>query len=739
MARWALSALLAGCLFAATGTARAQLSTDAIYEDARDVINGVIEREAVRSIARQITCHSAEGLLLHYPRSLDNLYEERFDALGESFRTESARVMGAYAFSTVAYSNVPTLDVLFPFAWDEQCIGEITDSKALPSQYLRKANPIVPAYLKAYDDCDLALGSLSPRRTLACELGLAVEASVADRREEAHRRLVSLATLPLALYVTTEQAGVTYGGVPGTDYHSIWSLLKQEVLQRTAADRAPLSWLTLEQTIAPEALELPTSGNLSGKPGAWIRSLLERADWSTGQQQLVTAAALLVNPTALKVHVTGQPRETEDLDWASLVTALSHASSPDELAESIVERAGKVPSDLIIIVQSLSPLGALQIDTAPKGGDAAAVTGAGLADLGRLLQVAKLSDKLRILPFTSGGASTSPESKRRLARLLNAAREVGTLSAIWKEAERRKFAASTTLQALERSVRVAENLLRCEQATPPGACELVTLPFRKSAESVLSRALRASDEDSGVNAALASIDDLFEIAKAQPAMQHHAEGLGRLQAITNTLLAHVTGTGGSRGGQEAAREAFKAAAYDWLLESGDGEGYLTGPIDWVNVSSGVSWSNGYVNPGGGSARYQVSAEVIPFRFAPVRKRNVYIALGGSVLNLIGPFSELALRDSNQVYEDSNRVWLDFLEPRIDLSLGVPSFSRRLLLYAGVSWRPVAAFRTKAGADATVVYDNVFDDDDEDLLPNEDPSERRLRHLSFGLGVRFVPH
>ena len=90
----------------------------------------------------------------------------------------------------------------------------------------------------------------------------------------------------------------------------------------------------------------------------------------------------------------------------------------------------------------------------------------------------------------------------------------------------------------------------------------------------------------------------------------------------------------------------------------------------------------------------------------VKKRHTYFGMQFSLLNLLGPISEIALRNPDTSYLHSGWVWANFVQPRADFVIGSPAFSKRLALFAVDS-------RLNAGT----------------IIP---------QFLEFGLGLRYYP-
>jgi hypothetical protein len=124
---------------------------------------------------------------------------------------------------------------------------------------------------------------------------------------------------------------------------------------------------------------------------------------------------------------------------------------------------------------------------------------------------------------------------------------------------------------------------------------------------------------------------------------------------------------------------------------------------WPAVA--VRWEFGgtWIDRSGAGYRRTISADAltvaIPF--------SDHVGLQASVLDLVGPFSELALRDTGATYVNRIDPMIEFLRPRVQIWLALPEITRRVELFAGVS--ASALHRDREGSQVTYAV-HPFDPD-----------------------------
>jgi len=186
---------------------------------------------------------------------------------------------------------------------------------------------------------------------------------------------------------------------------------------------------------------------------------------------------------------------------------------------------------------------------------------------------------------------------------------------------------------------------------------------------------------------------------------------------------------------DATRSAFRTAAIDVIREAGGASG-LERPMLMAAVlpSLGLraSWSSTYVNHDGMSFRYVASVPWATLRVGLRRTNLSYVGVDLSLVDLVAPLSEFALRNNDRVeYKHSGRVAWNLITPRLDLLLAVPALSSHLAVGAGFSLRLVApvepTMRTENDATITTYdYQTVWGTD-----------APVVRFFEFGFFARYL--
>ena len=156
----------------------------------------------------------------------------------------------------------------------------------------------------------------------------------------------------------------------------------------------------------------------------------------------------------------------------------------------------------------------------------------------------------------------------------------------------------------------------------------------------------------------------------------------------------------------------------------------------------LSWNGAYLNAFGGDGfRVAPSLDVVSarLRLTPAAS-SVRIGLGVSILDVLAPLTELAMRRSDLRYDRQELLWLDVLRPRLDLTFGVPSVSRHLFLSAGFALRTVAPYRgggagnrpenRESKPSSTATYLAVG-------TPGGAAAESFASYVEYNLGVKYV--
>jgi hypothetical protein len=112
-----------------------------------------------------------------------------------------------------------------------------------------------------------------------------------------------------------------------------------------------------------------------------------------------------------------------------------------------------------------------------------------------------------------------------------------------------------------------------------------------------------------------------------------------------------------------------------------------------SLGARASWNSAYINAWGSDGfRVLPTLDTLGVRvpLAP-RSWSTQVALRASLIDLLAPFTEMAMRRADVTYEAKSAGLLEFLKPRFDVLLVSPSLAPHLFVSGGVSLRTVAPF------------------------------------------------
>jgi hypothetical protein len=216
------------------------------------------------------------------------------------------------------------------------------------------------------------------------------------------------------------------------------------------------------------------------------------------------------------------------------------------------------------------------------------------------------------------------------------------------------------------------------------------------------------------------------------------------QRFVQSVAGYVLDAAEGDAPSETARVAFRKASVEMIQHLGRGTGirrrYATlGSALKIfflpDMALRASWSGSYVNDGTTAARILASANWLNVRFRIQRTEASYVGLEVSALDPLAPLSELALRRTDQThYARTPRAFLNVVTPRIDLLAASPMLSEHLAVSAGLSLRLVAPMENGVPrADGRAGYHYVS------FHHAKDGNGRSLwpQFLEFGFAVKYL--
>ncbi len=215
--------------------------------------------------------------------------------------------------------------------------------------------------------------------------------------------------------------------------------------------------------------------------------------------------------------------------------------------------------------------------------------------------------------------------------------------------------------------------------------------------------------------------------------------IGRYGRFAATLASYVLDANDGQP-SEAARAAFRSASFDLLRTDGPRSGFdrYTGwAILFPAPALRFSWSPGYINESTANGfRYMATLDWLTFRGRLRYTESAYVAAYVSLIDALGPLSESALRKQSPSPTETGRVWNNFLAPRAEIVIGVPSLSTHLALVAGISYRPTAAFRNPNDGERYTYYSWLSSARPSDY--QDKPAAFYSQFIESNIGIKYVP-
>jgi hypothetical protein len=237
--------------------------------------------------------------------------------------------------------------------------------------------------------------------------------------------------------------------------------------------------------------------------------------------------------------------------------------------------------------------------------------------------------------------------------------------------------------------------------------------------------------------AMLSVRDLFDRAGNGETNEDKKRLFKLYGRFTESVAAYVLDVASEGEPSVGSRAAFKDAAFDVIREVSSGKGSGFDRSGWVKIflpdfAMRYTYSSSFINQASGDGfRFAPTVDALIFRKRIRYTESVYVAAQLSLLDLAGPFSEMALRrDEN--YTENLRVWGQFIRPRAEVLLGVPPISTRLAVTFGISARVSTAIRSLAPDQNVYEYRWITDGDDTNY--KADP----FRFAEMSIALKYVP-
>jgi hypothetical protein len=179
-----------------------------------------------------------------------------------------------------------------------------------------------------------------------------------------------------------------------------------------------------------------------------------------------------------------------------------------------------------------------------------------------------------------------------------------------------------------------------------------------------------------------------------------------VRAFLESLAVIVIDSATSGKATASAEADFRDAAVHMISEAG-GLGYTRrsrtiGAVFYPQLTLRDSWRPGHVTVDSSTTVTYASLDMLTIRLPAWYTTNLYVAVQLSLIDALGPFSEVAIR--GHVFDDANHKSLVFalgaVVPRMEVMLGSPSLSRNITVGASVSAR---AYRGVATGSMTADY------------------------------------
>ena len=721
-------------------------SFDASADARVDEGPSAVSASAARRSAEAIACSSPKARA-YLARTLRDVAERRWGLVSDDLETDTVDVVEDAVYEAASRGDAGG-DALRRF------LGQ-TERTCSPADLEHARRALAGADEPETKTAACERAGLARRRTdPACSVALAARAALEGEPDTTRARVADYIAAA-AFDAIFDQKNLSERE-KDVLFEATASALQEVVLAPEEAD-------TIDKQVAHAfgGIDLEEVASVScKKEGDLTRDLAEGA--TDAQDAFCSATRADLRPEKIEVTLSG-PAGTEKTDLAALVHIASaatrehgadgaeqdHAKKDERIAEALLCELPIAPADRPMADCSTGTLRSTKaatfklliggeswaISVAPGARGAAKVSVVSPERLGLAALVAGAIeathtryDIMALLEARFLGELPKPEALRGLAlSALRVRRLAEALSDAKAEGGEHSYLLGL-LDALPRLVpHHAASSPRCEATA--SAVDRV-----RCAVSGAARPLLAAAEDHHTRDLAVRVTTLLAPAGSESC------ALPASTRLLAAFAAYVPDADDARGESthELAGHQLRAASADvsQCTEQRPGRGPVGFDIT-PSLALRASWNGGYLNDWGGDGfRVVPSLDVLAthVRITPASSRAV-VGVRGSLVDLFAPFTELTMRRGDLDYDRQGSVWLDFVRPRVEVTVAVPQISQHLLLVAGVSLRMVAPFQGSVDPAApkpstSATYLTPFSS-----APGR--SEQFSRFFESSLGIKYV--
>lgn len=690
------------CLLFAPRESRAELS-DAVYSDAKDIIEELLTKEVSHQVAPGVACLSGQTVAdagdasavtytyeaggqnvtktvnleaaRHFPKTLQHVYNQQYGTLRGTIRAESAGLGGFLVYQAL-HAAVP------------QPQGKPGAAKEFDN--------VVVQTTKAGNDCPINPGPADAAKAATCGTANAAAATLSFKN------------------IDEAELGACKTAVNAKFVDGTWGRASSYPLDVACG---PPKAETFECDVA----------------FAVRAALLSQS--AAAQDHLIKATAVAARELVAKLYSGPQQAAVLDAVQQQVLFLLRQQLNGDRWDPKALEER------LTVVAR-----GAESIDLSKLEAAAQSVFFEKLAHFDAAQAVdAKLTEALD----KAGVTGTDADKKamlERLSKVQQVFQKLEQLHAAWRSAinvDTGKLDVAAFVHSLM-SQGGALSVL-CDGKSDTLACRVIgsisgSVDVPKQVRDVLTTVepiIAFAGKGEYTEAAQLGVRYVFQLAG------HNQDELAIYERFAESVVTYVLDTGDEKMPSQAARVAFRSAAVEMIEHLGQGGGLRRGVLGpWYtpllpDLAMRVSYSPSYINTSDGTARVQASANWLNFRFRVRRTEAAYVGVELSLLDPLAPLSELALRKTEMVHYDRvANLAANIFTPRVEVLAGSPILSEHLAISAGLSLRMAAPTFDKTATQNNsdgdhYIYSMVWNAKD------ESGDSLFFRFLEFGLAAKYV--